>query len=347
MPAMTQLPPKTRKFIDAIYRRLAWIGIAENIALGGGIGAVVGLLILPIFWWRGQSGWPAVTLLILGSFCGFFRGIVRRPTRLEAAVEADRQLKLHDLLGTVLLIGQPGKTAEPDWQTAILTMAENRIATLRPSDVLAARLGLRTWGGIGVLTSLLLTLSILSAHPADLRAAAGIGDNSSPSRILALEQTSFPSGFFNSSASPNPRHFNESQTNDSVHQFQQDQPDKRDPAALAGQDSSNSQNGNGGGGTGLAVTQQKTEGSKLKDAHVSSSGQSHGSELSGGNGKADASAISSATSTGGAVDQQPTSRPAAPWKPGSPASAQGTSDGNDRPAPDGINDLLKDYFQRD
>jgi hypothetical protein len=341
---MSQLPVQTRKFIDAVHRRLIVTIVLENMAIFGGVGALAGLIVLPIFWWRGEPGWPGMGLLGLGLVCGLIRGIGSRPTRMAAATEADRQLKLHDLLGTVLSIGEVKKIDE--WQSVIVASCENRVAGLRPSDVLVARLGLRAWGGVGVATALLLTLSILTARPADLRAAVGGDENGNPSRILVMEQRSNSGESFASSSSLPRRSNNESiQDESSERGFQQDKADNGAASAQDARDAWPTQNGNGGGGTGMAITQEKLRGSPMSSNQTGGENELPGNQHSGGDGKAGQSIEDSADATGGKVDGQTKGRGTSDWQPGGASNAQGKTGAQQ--VPDWAGDLLRDYFQRD
>ena len=168
---MKSAAPITHGLIDAVHRRIVVLRVLESIALGCAAAAVAGLLLLPIIWWRGRSPLGMAEMLLgLGAICGLIRGLAARPTPLDAAAEADRQLDLHDLLGTVLLLCRGGDDdlTTPQWCASLLAISETRCRDLRASTVIINRLGLRTWGGIGVLVGGLLTLSLLCAQPPDV-----------------------------------------------------------------------------------------------------------------------------------------------------------------------------------
>jgi hypothetical protein len=178
---MKQSAPETFALIDAVRRRVFALRIAESVAIGCAVAAAAGLLLLPIVWWRGRSALSmAEALLGLGAICGLIRAVAARPTRLDAAAQADRQLHLHDLLGTVLLLcrGGDGDLTTPQWRQTLMAISEARCRELRASDVIINRLGLRTWGGIAVLVAGWLTLCLLCAQPPDLRASARLDSRS-------------------------------------------------------------------------------------------------------------------------------------------------------------------------
>ena len=141
-PQMNAVAPVAGRFISAVRRRILVVRIAESIAISTAVASTAGLLVLPILWWRGQSALPlAEVMLAAGSFFGLIRGISRRPSRFEAAIEADSQLDLHDLLGTVVLLDkQPSGLA---WQTTVAAYADDRCKLLSPSAIIVNRIGLR------------------------------------------------------------------------------------------------------------------------------------------------------------------------------------------------------------
>ena len=157
-----------------LHRRLVVVRLVEHAGLGlFGACALVALLI-PVLLWRGQPAWGLVAWAAGGGvMVGIVWGLRRLPTRLDAAVEADRQLGLADLLGTALALcqalGKRPATWDP-WAAAVLASAEAQSRSLRASAVAVSRLGVRAWGGIGLAAALVLALASLSTYPADVRA---------------------------------------------------------------------------------------------------------------------------------------------------------------------------------
>src|SRR5438067_3480147 len=97
---------------------------------------------------------------------GLAWGLVRRPGLIDAALLADSQLELSDLLATALATAS---SADP-WSRAVVAMAEQRCRSLSPDAVVLRKLGGRARGGIGLAAALVLTLGVLSGVPADSRA---------------------------------------------------------------------------------------------------------------------------------------------------------------------------------
>jgi hypothetical protein len=137
---------------------------------------VVALVLMPILVSRGEptGGLVAATL---GAAClvGLLWGMISRPSKLAAAAEADRQLRLADLLGTALTLHR-SRPAD-DMERAVLALADARCRQAVPSAVVLNRLGARSWGGIGLALALVMGLNLLGPDPARSanRAATGPG----------------------------------------------------------------------------------------------------------------------------------------------------------------------------
>jgi hypothetical protein len=156
--------PDFEVFVRAVHRRFVLVRALERAALGALVGCVAGALFLPLMWWREQPAFPVVaTLLALGALVGLLAGIVRRPSALAAAMEADRQLRLHDLMSTAISMGS---MATDGWSRTVLAVADARCREHAPSQVVLRRYGSRAWGGIGLAASLVLTVSALLSPPA-------------------------------------------------------------------------------------------------------------------------------------------------------------------------------------
>jgi hypothetical protein len=305
---MQNLAPTSRRFIESVWRRMVLIRLAESIGLACVVASVAGLVLMPILWMRDQSGAPAaLTLLALGIAFGIIWGISSRPTRLEAAIEADRQLGLDDLLGTVLLMQQ--RATSPAWLQSLGAMADQRCQGISASAVVAGRLGLRGWGGVGVAASLLMTLSLLTSGPANVQAASsGTGGNHIASNQPAARQAD-PSRF-NSIANGNvqARPASSSPLNELLNRgFADETPapagDLAQPHARGdGQTNHNMASGAAGdrnsssssAGSGLSVTSQSARSARNLAQTFSQSSQSNAGEPGAGSGLADANSSSSA-----------------------------------------------------
>src|SRR5688500_12027143 len=136
-------PSQLDGFARAVHRRLVIVRVIERIGIGVLLASVAGAMLVPILMWRGQSAMAlAIFAIALGACAGLVWGATRRPTRLESAMDADRQLGLADLLGTALAIERDAAAdAEDGWARSVRAIAEARCAEARPSSVIVNRLG--------------------------------------------------------------------------------------------------------------------------------------------------------------------------------------------------------------
>ena len=178
--------PHVDRFLRSVHRRLIFQRGAERVALCALIACAAALLLEPILLWRGLSAFPIGLAALLGAGgIGSVWGAIRRPTRLAAAMEADRQLQWADLLGTTLSIqtaisdtSGTGVRRQPDpWEATILAVAQDKCRQTSPSVVAVNRWGGRAWGGIGLVAALVLTVGF--TPPRSARSDPGHG----PSRI--------------------------------------------------------------------------------------------------------------------------------------------------------------------
>jgi hypothetical protein len=339
---MDPITPVAGRFISAVRRRILIVRIAESIAISTAVASTAGLLVLPILWWRCQSALPlAEVMLAAGCFFGLIRGISRRPSRLEAAIEADSQLGLHDLLGTVVLLNK--SRSEMEWQTTVAAFADDRCKSLSPSAIIVNRIGIRGWAGVGILGGLLLTFALLTVRPTNATASSSV----SVASASVVDAAPSVEGV---SASPSrPPGPGETDSN-SIGGFPHDQPD--DSAAgsmsgtnLSGQSSSGTDSSSGGGtGTtrnpGLAPEPQRIQNSPGESTHAGA--------IADGEGQSDSHINVSGKNDSTTASEGGTKR-AAPWTSATWAADAAAADsavGSGR-VPAGDGDLVRDYFRRD
>ena len=171
---MTAIAPVTDRFISAVRRRMVLVRVAESIAVAVACASGAGVVLAGVLWWRGMEALLMIVgLWGLGVCVGMVWGMSRWPSRMEAAVEADEQLGLDDLLGTMVKMGAVG---ESGWRKMVAEYAERRCGELRASDVIVAKIGMRGWAGVGVLGLLVMTVGMLAGKPAAVNAdVAGLG----------------------------------------------------------------------------------------------------------------------------------------------------------------------------
>lgn len=169
---MTRPGSQFEPFLRTVRRRLALVRVAEHAGIGALVGCVAAALFLPLLVWRSQPAVvPAGVLLALGAVVGGAWGVVRRPSLLAAAMEADRQLGLADLLGTATTV-HAAAGADP-WSRTVVALADECCRRNTPSQVLLNQLGARAWGGIGLAAALVMALATLTTTPTGLVADGG------------------------------------------------------------------------------------------------------------------------------------------------------------------------------
>jgi hypothetical protein len=343
--AVNSYAPVTGKFISAVWRRIVLIRIAESIAIAIAVASAAGFALIPILWWQRQSAMPlACAMLLLGAISGLIWGISRRPTRFEAAVEADRQLNLHDLLGTIHLL--TNHSSDP-WRESLANVADARCRSLHPSAVIVNRLGLRAWTGVGILGALLVTTGLFTARPINTNAAAIAMESNNPISLQAIQPSiafanqnqqtpSRPPGTGGTDDISN-RVTDESQPDD-LHSETPSQANRGETHSTAGPSLS------GGGGAATTDTKQPTPDSLTPiDAgpHSSHTGKSSA-------GPADPNAITSGDSTAVTASEK-SNQTSPPWTstdwPADSNAAQAAI--NSGRVPDSDADLVRDYFRRD
>ena len=167
---MTAAPSHLDRFIRAVHHRAVLLRMIERAGLGLFVGTMLALMLTLLLWWQGR---PAMAVSLVSGGCGLAAGlawgIFQRPSSLEAALLADRQLRLDDLLATAISVS---KSSDEDqaWARTVVAIADARVSTRSPSEVVLARLGLRAWSGIGLASALAITLAALASSPGDSRA---------------------------------------------------------------------------------------------------------------------------------------------------------------------------------
>jgi hypothetical protein len=160
-------------FVGALHRRMVAVRALERTGLGLLAGCAVCLVLMPILLWRGEAtGTLATAALCTGGVAGLIWALVRRPTTLQATIEADRQLGLSDLLGTALTISRDA--AGGSMEATVLALADARCRGVSPSAIALNRLGARSWGGIALAGALVAGLGLFGGQtPGSAAQASG------------------------------------------------------------------------------------------------------------------------------------------------------------------------------
>lgn len=169
--SVNRSPSSLDRFIGRVYWRLVLLRLLEWSGIGFALGCGVALLSIPLL--RNRQEAPlaiAAVIMAIGGVLGFIAALLRRPRVIDAAVESDRQLELADLLTTAWQLEKSSATEA--FEGAVLIIANQRAANLRPRAVVLHRLGVRAWGGIGLAGALVLTVAIFTANPLDSQASS-------------------------------------------------------------------------------------------------------------------------------------------------------------------------------
>ena len=147
-------------FLRRVHRRFVMLRLAERAGLGLVGGCAVAVPLLLVVWWRGLPGAElAILILGFGIVAGLLWGLSDLPTHMNAAMEADRQLDLADLLSSAISIRD--RRGQDGWAEAVIAAADARCRSMSAPSVILNCLGARSWGGIGLATALVLVLAML------------------------------------------------------------------------------------------------------------------------------------------------------------------------------------------
>jgi hypothetical protein len=165
----------------AVWRTVEWIGLCSL------AGSLLALPLIGVLSWRAQPAAGVVGMILaLSVLAGIAVGVMKRPSLLDTAMSADRQLGLCDLLATAVMLPQVPYAQEP-WRRTILSLAEDRCRMNRPSALVLNRLGARAWGGIGLSAALVVTLSLMTATPRQM--VAEVRDSMAPAQADSAVQS--------------------------------------------------------------------------------------------------------------------------------------------------------------
>jgi hypothetical protein len=316
------------RFVTAVHRRAVMLRIVESAGIGL-LGAAVLTVVIaslttlsPVH--RMRLAAVVAGAAVLGCAVQAFKA---RPTKLASMIEADRQLKLDDLLSSALTAN------DDDFGRLVRTMAERTSARLSPSQVVLSRFGVRAWGGIGLAWATVIVLGLLAGNGATSRAREQV-----PTTEGAL--ASKPGEIGSSSAGH-------------LAAAEKGADDNRGPGAAgveqpaAGRGDaagSKTDSASAGGGGGHAETNSGRISPTESHAATAAGTRSPTGQSAGGSGTGEAGI---GTGTTGGLSGSGLDRSTAPWQsdhwPADRAAAlQSVRDGR---VPDAYRDLVRDYFE--
>jgi hypothetical protein len=284
-------------------------------------------------------------MMAIGAIVGLVASLLRRPKIIDAAVEADRQLDLADLLATALQF--ENSPAKESFEEAVLLLANDRAANLQPRSVVLHRMGIRAWSGVGLAGALVLTVAMFTANPIDTEAATSPFFSPTASNKAQQDQQHAIA----TNDSPNARRPNIS----ADHPGGEDDPLPGTGNTDATTKTSSAQNTNtqttnpNGAGTGSGQSAFKPDKSNPLSNGVNSSRTNNNGKAASGVGNSSdnnngVSGNSSSTSAGNSSKS-----PRAPaWKSDSWPAAQQAADNaiSAGQIPPAYHDLVREYFKR-
>jgi hypothetical protein len=166
------------QFLRAVHRRQVALAVVERAGLGLVVGCAVATVFVALVLWRGgEDAWNRAGLaLAAGAVAGATAGMVRRPSVLASAGEADRQLGTADLLSTAFTLRTYVHPDDP-WAKTVLALAAEQCRRHAPREVMLRRLGVRAWGGVLLAVAFVTVLTALSSASREAVAARSSGND--------------------------------------------------------------------------------------------------------------------------------------------------------------------------
>jgi hypothetical protein len=340
--------PAFRKFVRAVHVRYVVIRMAERAGLGVLAGCLAAGPLLAIALYRGFPVMAAAVIAIaIGMVSGCIHGWVTRPTELQSALEADRQLGWSDLLGTVITM--EAKSPADPWVGVIRAEADFRSAAVSPETILLRRLGARAWGGIGLAAAVVIVLGLFPTFSTPT--SANESGPSTPRSWADLQEApqTLSSSATNSHRTPrqqDPDDPNASRFSDTDRSHTQH---PENPAASDGGGSNHSRASNDPNGTGSGASQSptaRTPGIPIVTAGTDSNGGASQGTPAGGAGSSSNAAGSGPNSSSGTTAGAGDAADAPPWEsPGWKQDVQRAQNAiGTGKLPDAYRDLIRDYF---
>jgi hypothetical protein len=261
-------------------------------------------------------------------------------------MEADRQLRLSDLLGTALSLP---RDRHDSMEATVLAIAEARCRSVSPSAIALNRLGVRSWGGIALAGALVAGLGLFGGQtPASSAQASG------PKTWQEIEREQDQANNTHISASPDLRRAHPGRGGDDDDHSSGSSQSEDGNTSTAKTSASNNGAGSSeqGTGAGTAVSASKG-GDGAHKAPVTggntAGGANTGHTAAGGGSAATSEGTAADGSSGGATAGTSKARHVPVWRAqGWPAAQDAARDAlRGGRIPDSYRPLVRDYFDRD
>lgn len=344
----------TIRFLHAVHRRHVLLRAVEH----GGIGLLVGgflalavLLTAAVTAGQPIPMWMMATATLGGCLLGMAAGWVRRPTMLDSAMQADRQLDMTDLLSTAWSLRQ----ADDPWARQVLVCADVRCRGMSPAAVLLGRWGKRGWGSITLISLLMLCASLLIEQSETTRAANNTLTASSPLPAPSPNDPTTP--MWSNPAwpvyrpRPLPDDVTEFPANQSTTQSETDSQPARSSDAQSPSTASQINSHEAGAGMARTPSKQITPLPSIGQfANLSHPSTSNGPATGEGVASRSASPASASITAGSLTDRSanaPSPVPPGPATDDAVPSVSGPFDLQANPQYQPYSDMIRQYFQRD
>jgi hypothetical protein len=318
------------QFLARVHRRAVAWGVIDRVGRTLAAAAMVSVVLVLAGAHRQMPTWPIIGAVIaFAGAVGIAWGLIRRPTRLDAAMEFDRQLNLHDLLSTALL------SPADDFGGAVRAMANAACRKHSSSDVVLNKLGRRAWGGVGLAWAMVIVVSLLATQ-SNSSQAEQTGANSPASPRLA-------DGSRRTMGGRNPTVGGQEATSDDHSRIDQATNDSG-PAKPSNGNARKSSSTDGGGEHASQATSANAQ-LPTSNANYAATGLSQGDKGVGDGGTTSIDLPAGRSGQGSASGTS--NHPAPPWSsdhwPADRAAAlQDVQAGR---VPDAYRDLVRDYFR--
>jgi len=322
------------QFVAAVHRRaVAWSLVERTgITLAGAAG-VAGVLTVVGVSQEVPAGPIMTGAVLIAVTVGAAWGILRRPNRLDAVMEADRQLNLQDLLSSALL------APTDDFGSAVRVMARRACAKHSPGEIVLHRLGVRAWGGIGLAWAMVVVVSLLAGNGTDTRAnIAGkpaLARTSSESTPITSHADSHRDTGGSEAASDDFSHVGTPQDSSATNACSNDRHGQPTPVDATGQESSQTN------ASSAARTPTAGSGDASDSSQTGATVNGTGGHASVNRAPGDGSASSNGTVTSPSAHVQPAPWMTDHWPADRDAALQAVQSGQVPPA---YQDLVHDYF---
>ncbi|HTW93751.1 MAG TPA: hypothetical protein VMD30_03085, partial [Tepidisphaeraceae bacterium] len=144
---MNEARIQLRRTIGALRRRAGLVRTLECAGIGL-IAGSTGVLALMM----AHPAWEAIAACLVGGFfAGGAWGIASRPTFLQTAMMADRQMGTRELLSTAWMVTHVRRPSAVDLENVVVSMAEVECRQCDLRAIHFSRFSGRAWGGIALL----------------------------------------------------------------------------------------------------------------------------------------------------------------------------------------------------